>query len=166
MCARERGANVAVLDVHGAHAEAVAGEIRSEAAGGRALALECDVADDSAVGAAITTIASTAAIRGHGFGAGYTASKGGVAAFTRLIAVQCGPRRRTRELRVPRWRRHADDRRRFASDQSKAQAKRSIPLGRYAEADDIAQVAAWLLGDGARYVTGQTFPVEGGATIA
>ena len=42
-------------------------------------------------GGAIVTIASTAAIRGHGFGAGYTASKGGVDALTRLLAVQYGP---------------------------------------------------------------------------
>ena len=41
-------------------------------------------------GGAIVTIASTAAIRGHGFGAGYTASKGGVDALTRLLAVQYG----------------------------------------------------------------------------
>ena len=42
-------------------------------------------------GGAVVTIASTAAIRGHGFGPGYTASKGGVDALTRLLAVQYGP---------------------------------------------------------------------------
>src|SRR5258706_4945366 len=42
-------------------------------------------------GGAIVTIASTAAIRGHGFGAGYTASKGGVDALTRLVPTQGGP---------------------------------------------------------------------------
>ena len=42
-------------------------------------------------GGSIVTIASTAAIRGHGHGAGYTASKGGVDALTRLLAVQGGP---------------------------------------------------------------------------
>src|SRR5690348_18396748 len=41
-------------------------------------------------GGAVVTIASTAAIRGHGFGSGYTASKGGVDALTRLVAVQYG----------------------------------------------------------------------------
>ena len=48
-------------------------------------------------GGAIVTIASTAAIRGHGFGAGYTASKGGVDALTRLLAVQYG----ANDVRVP-----------------------------------------------------------------
>src|SRR6202008_1269071 len=41
-------------------------------------------------GGSIVTIASTAAIRGHGFGAAYSASKGGVDALTRLLAVQYG----------------------------------------------------------------------------
>ena len=39
---------------------------------------------------AIVTVASTAGIRGHGFGSGYTASKGGVVALTRLVAFQYG----------------------------------------------------------------------------
>src|SRR5215468_11239456 len=36
----------------------------------------------------ITTIGSTAGLRGHGKGSGYTASKGGVVALTRLLAFQ------------------------------------------------------------------------------
>jgi NAD(P)-dependent dehydrogenase (short-subunit alcohol dehydrogenase family) len=54
----------------------------------------------------------------------------------------------------------------FATDEAKARAKRLIPLGHYAQAEDIADVAMFLLSDDARYVTGQTIPVEGGATIA
>src|SRR6185369_8674730 len=41
-------------------------------------------------GGAIVTVASTAALRGHGYGTGSTASKGGVVALTRLAAVQYG----------------------------------------------------------------------------
>jgi len=44
-------------------------------------------------GGAVVTIASTAGLRGHGFGSGYTASKGGVIALTRLIAFQYGAQR-------------------------------------------------------------------------
>src|SRR6185369_8978740 len=43
-------------------------------------------------GGSIVTIASTAGLRGHGLGSGYTASKGGVVALTRLIAFQYGER--------------------------------------------------------------------------
>ncbi len=120
----------------------------------------------SAGGGAVVTIASTAAIRGHGFGAGYTASKGGVDAFTRLIAVQCGPAGVRANCVCPGGVDTPMTAGVFASDDSKARAARTIPLGRYGEPDDIAQVAAWLLSDGARYLTGQTFAVEGGSTIA
>jgi NAD(P)-dependent dehydrogenase (short-subunit alcohol dehydrogenase family) len=54
----------------------------------------------------------------------------------------------------------------FATDEAKARAARRVPLGRYAQAEDIGDVAVFLLSGDARYLTGQTFPVEGGATIA
>jgi 3-oxoacyl-[acyl-carrier protein] reductase len=38
----------------------------------------------------------------------------------------------------------------------------SIPLGRLAEPEDIADVVAFLVSDAARYITGQTIHVNGG----
>ena len=40
-----------------------------------------------------------------------------------------------------------------------------IPLGRYGQADDIADVILFLCSDGARYVSGQTIIVDGGVTV-
>ncbi len=40
-----------------------------------------------------------------------------------------------------------------------------IPLGRYGEADDIADVILFLCSEGARYVSGQTIIVDGGLTV-
>jgi NAD(P)-dependent dehydrogenase (short-subunit alcohol dehydrogenase family) len=112
----------------------------------------------------VVTVASTAAIRGHGYGAGYTSSKGGVAAFTRLVAVQCGPRGIRANCICPggvntpmagdTWR----------SEDAIARAKRIVPLGHVAEAEDIASVAGFLLSDDARHVTGQVLTVDGGVT--
>ncbi len=70
-------------------------------------------------GGAIVTIASTAAIRGHGFGAGYTASKGGVDALTRLLAVQYGKHGVRANCICPGRRRHADDRRHVRDTRSR-----------------------------------------------
>jgi NAD(P)-dependent dehydrogenase (short-subunit alcohol dehydrogenase family) len=39
-----------------------------------------------------------------------------------------------------------------------------VPLGRYAEPDDIAQVALFLASDRAAYVTGAIVPMDGGLT--
>jgi NAD(P)-dependent dehydrogenase (short-subunit alcohol dehydrogenase family) len=117
-------------------------------------------------GGAIVTIASTAAIRGHGYGAGYTASKGGVDALTRLLAVQYGAQNVRANCICPGGVDTPMTGGTFATDEAQARAKRLIPLGHYAQAEDIADVAMFLLSDDARYVTGQTIPVEGGATIA
>lgn len=117
-------------------------------------------------GGSIVTIASTAAIRGHGYGAGYTASKGGVDALTRLLAVQGGPDGVRANCICPGGVDTPMTGGAFASEEAQQAAKRAIPIGRYAQPEDIADVALFLLGDDARYVTGQTVPVEGGATIA
>jgi NAD(P)-dependent dehydrogenase (short-subunit alcohol dehydrogenase family) len=116
-------------------------------------------------GGSIVTIASTAAIRGHGFGAGYTASKGGVAALTRLLAVQYGPQGVRANCICPGGVDTPMSAGTFATPEAQARARTRIPIGRYAQAEDIADVVAFLLSDDARYVTGQTLPVEGGATI-
>jgi NAD(P)-dependent dehydrogenase (short-subunit alcohol dehydrogenase family) len=114
-------------------------------------------------GGAIVTIASTAALRGHGFGAGYTASKGGVDALTRLLAVQYGPHGVRANCVCPGGVDTPMTAGAFSTDEAVGRARRAIPLGRYAQPDDIADVVAFLLSDDARYVTGRTLPVEGGA---
>jgi len=117
-------------------------------------------------GGAIVTIASTAAIRGHGFGAGYTASKGGVDALTRLLAVQYGKHGVRANCICPGGVDTPMTGGTFATPEAVERAKRTVPIGHHAQPEDIGDVAVFLLTDDARHLTGVTLPVEGGATIA
>lgn len=47
-------------------------------------------------------------------------------------------------------------------DQQQARSAAAIPLGRYGDIDEYGRVAAFLLSDAARYITGATVQVDGG----
>ena len=40
--------------------------------------------------------------------------------------------------------------------------ERNIPAGRFATADEVAGVVAWLASDDAAYISGAVIPVDGG----
>jgi 3-oxoacyl-[acyl-carrier protein] reductase len=50
----------------------------------------------------------------------------------------------------------------ISPEAQKARSMGAIPAGRYAEPDEFGRVAAFLLSDAARYVTGATLQVDGG----
>jgi NAD(P)-dependent dehydrogenase (short-subunit alcohol dehydrogenase family) len=112
----------------------------------------------------IVTIASTAALRGHGFGVGYTASKGGVAAFTRIAAVQGGPNGVRANCICPGGVDTPMAGGAWDGADAKARMRKAVPLGGVAQPEEIASVATFLLSHEARHVTGQVIAVDGGAT--
>jgi NAD(P)-dependent dehydrogenase (short-subunit alcohol dehydrogenase family) len=112
----------------------------------------------------VVTIASTAALRGHGFGAGYTASKGGVAAFTRLVAVQGGPNGVRANCICPGAVDTPMAGGAWDGPEAEARMRKAIPLGKVAQPEEVGSVAAFLLSDDARHVTGQVLAVDGGST--
>ena len=115
---------------------------------------------------AVVTIASTAALKGHGYGSGYTASKGGVAALTRIAAVQYGPQGVRVNCICPGSVDTPMTMGAWSTPEAQRRIERSVPLQRVAQPEEIASVAAFLLSDAAADVTGQTIAVDGGATIA
>jgi NAD(P)-dependent dehydrogenase (short-subunit alcohol dehydrogenase family) len=114
---------------------------------------------------AIVTIASTAGIRGHGHGSGYTASKGGVVALTRLLAEQYGPQGVRTNCICPGATDTPMTGGAFREGEIAERTKRAIPLHRVAQPHEIGDVACFLLSDDAAYVNGQVIAVDGGATV-
>lgn len=115
-------------------------------------------------GGAIVTVASTAGLRGHGFGAGYTASKGGVVALTRLLAVQYGEQGVRANCICPGFTDTPLTGGVQHDPQFAKRITRGVPMRRIGQPDEVAAVACHLLGAGASYVNGQVIAVDGGAT--
>jgi 3-oxoacyl-[acyl-carrier protein] reductase len=111
---------------------------------------------------AIVNISSVNALRGHAGVAVYSATKAALDGLSRSLARELGASGIRVNSVAPGY---------FASaltagmhDEQRQQIVRRTPLGRLAEAEDIAGVVRFLLSDEARFVTGQTIVVDGGLT--
>ena len=116
-------------------------------------------------GGAIVTIASTAGLRGHGFGAAYTSSKGGVIALTRLAALQYGPLGVRVNCVCPGATSGEGMGSTFLDPEFAESISRDVPLRRVGAATELGSVIATLLSDDTSYLSGQIIPVDGGATV-
>jgi NAD(P)-dependent dehydrogenase (short-subunit alcohol dehydrogenase family) len=97
----------------------------------------------------------------------YTASKGAVLALSRELGIEFARRGVRVNALCPGPVRTPLLENLFASDPEKA-ARRLVhlPMGRFAEAREIAQAAAFLASDDSSYVTAATFLVDGGLSAA
>ena len=116
-------------------------------------------------GSSIVTIASTAALRGHGQGPAYTASKGAVVALSRLAALQYGPRGIRVNCVCPGATAGEGLGAYFTDPDVAATVGSQLPLGRVGTGADVGATVATLLSDETSYLTGQVIAVDGGATI-
>lgn len=90
----------------------------------------------------------------------YAASKAGMIGFARSLAREVGSRGITVNVVAPGFVRTpmTDE----LSEDRQEQIRASIPLGRYADVDEVAGVARFLASDAAAYITGAVIPVDGG----
>ena len=94
----------------------------------------------------------------------YAASKAGVIGFTKSVAKELGSRNIRCNAIAPGF--VETDMTSYLQDGAAADKyKASIPLGRFASAEDIANVTLFLASDMGNYITGQTISVCGGLNI-
>ncbi|SDK00563.1 3-oxoacyl-[acyl-carrier protein] reductase [Actinopolyspora mzabensis] len=105
-------------------------------------------------------ISSTVALSGAPGQANYAASKAGLIGFARSLARELGSRGITSNVVTPGF--VATDMTEELSEERRKQILEQVPLGRYAEPEEIAGAVRWLASDSAGYVTGAVIPVDGG----
>lgn len=105
-------------------------------------------------------ISSVIGSTGNAGQANYAASKGGLEAFTKSVALEFASRGIRANCIAPGYIK-SDMTDALNAEQLKAISDK-IPLGRPGEPNEIAAVVAFLLSDSASYITGQTLHVNGG----
>jgi len=96
----------------------------------------------------------------------YTASKGGVLAMTRELAI-VHARENIRVNALCPGPLHTELLMKFLDTEAKKQRRLvHIPVGRFGEAKEMAEAALFLASDASSYVTGTDFRVDGGITSA
>ena len=119
-------------------------------------------------GGAVVNTASFVAVMGAATSQiSYTASKGGVLAMSRELGVQFARQGIRVNALCPGPVNTPLLRELFASDPERA-ARRlvHVPLGRFAEPEEIAAAASFLASDDASFITASTFLVDGGISGA
>lgn len=108
----------------------------------------------------IVNVASNAGMAGEIGISEYAAAKMGVIGFTRSLARELAPFKVNVNAVCPGvTKTRVIDR---ISEEFLEKIRASIPLGYFAEPEDIAAAAAFLASDDARYMTGQSVVVDGG----
>ena len=105
----------------------------------------------------IINLSSVSGVLGNAGQANYSASKAGVIGLTKSAARELASRGITVNAIAEMTE--------VLSEKVKEGATAQIPLGKFGETEDIANAAAFLASDEARYITGQTLHIDGGMAM-
>ena len=105
----------------------------------------------------IINMASLSGEKGLPGQSNYSAAKGGLIAATKALAQEVGRKNITVNAVAPGFVKTD-----MVEGLDEAELKKQIPLNRFAEADEIAAVVAFLASKDASYITGECIGINGG----
>ena len=108
----------------------------------------------------IVFVSSVVGLLGSPGQVNYAASKAGLVGMARSIARELGSRGITANVVAPGY--VETDMTAVLTDDQKQAIKTQVPLGRYAQPEEVAGTVLWLASPAAAYVTGAVIPVDGG----
>lgn len=111
----------------------------------------------------IINVASIVGVMGNPGQANYVSSKAGLIGLTKTVAKELSSRGITCNAIAPGFIKSAMTDK--LTDAVKQEYYKAIPLGRFGETEDVANVVAFLASDLAKYITGQVIHIDGGLVM-
>ena len=114
----------------------------------------------------IVNVASLAGLKASGNNLSYSASKFAVVGMTKSAALEYGRKNIRVNAVCPGFTHSALlEQLLAASPDMGEKLKRFIPMGRFGEANEIAEAICWLGSENSKFVTGQTITLDGGTSL-